>query len=268
MPKKNKSISLSVFKDNRWRIIDYPVDLVGLFFGITAISLLSYLVAKYTGDPFFPKIAPDSLFFISLSVVGLLGYYIFYIVSILLKKKKGTQKKSGNLREQITDKSLYSLNPGGRDLFSFVFIDIIGCIACYMGIQILIQLLLGEGLFQVVAGDVYAFFISAAISEELIFRAFLCIVVQTLFSKIFQVQNKDKQKGKIYLVNIITASISGLLFMIGHVRYYGDIVAILITLIAGFSQALWFMYSKSMIPIMASHVFINILAAGTLLASL
>lgn len=252
--------------DNRWRLVDYPVDLVGIFFGITSICLLSYLVAKYTGDPFFPKIAPDSLFFISLSVVGLLGYYIFYIVSILLKKKKGSQRKSGNLREKLTDKSLYSINPGGRDLFSFVFIDIMGCIASYIGIQIVIQLLLGEGLFQVVAGDVYAFFISAAISEELIFRAFLCIVVQTLFSKILLVQNK--QPGKIYLVNIITAIISGLLFMISHVRYYGDMVAIFITFFGGISQALWLMYSKSMIPIMSSHVFVNIMAAGTLLASL
>lgn len=257
-----------VYKDNRWRIIDYPVDLIGIFFGLTSIGLLSYLVAKYTGDPFYPEIAPDSLFFIVCSVVGLLGYYIFYIISVIMKKKKGTQRKSGNIREQLMDKQLYSINPGGKNIFDFVFIDIIGCMACYIGIQIIIQLVLGEGFFQVVAGDVYAFFISAAISEELLFRAFVCIVVQTLLSKLIRVQNKDQEKGKVYLVNIITAIFSGFLFMLGHVRYYGDIVAILITLIGGFSQALWFIYSKSMIPIMVSHVFINIMAAGTLLASL
>jgi hypothetical protein len=132
--KTNKQMKpYSLFPNTKWRIVDYPVDIIGIIFGLTAIGLLSYLFAKYTGDPFFPKIAPDSLFFIVFSVVGLLGYYIFYIIHILIIKKKGSQKKSGNLRENLTDKSLYSVNPGGKDLFEFVFIDIVGCMACYHG---------------------------------------------------------------------------------------------------------------------------------------
>lgn len=200
-------------------------------------------------------------------MVGLLGYYIFYIAIIIFRKKQ-TERKKGNLRERLTDKKLYSINPGNHDLFSFVFVDVMGCIACYIGIQVVIQLVLGEGLFQVVAGDVYAFFISAAISEELLFRVFLCIMVQTLLSKYVRIQNKNTEKSKVYSVNLITACISGIIFMISHVRYYNNIVAVMITIFGGISQALWFMYSKSVIPIMTSHVFVNILAAGTLLASL
>lgn len=294
-------------KVNRFRIIDYPIDLMGIFLGLVAFGLLIYLAVKYVDDPVNDQISSASMKNIVFAVVGIAGYmglilgnrifnrknvckdflfnepYPIPIVSVnpnafsfydqryksFLEGKQGKSKES-MIRSRLNENDKTELKKTYGLMQYLIYIGI--CIMGYFIIQALIIILLGEPIFQVVVFDVYAYFISGAIAEELLFRGFLTTLFQLIFTFViigsFR-KNKDQiSKSKIYIVNILSALSTGLIFFAFHTRYYSSVTASTITIVIGFYQGLWFLYTKSLLVVMASHVVGNWISAGTLVQQL
>lgn len=274
---------------NRYRIIDYPIDLIGIILALVAFGISVYLAVKYAGDPVQERITPDCIQNIVFDLVGI-GVYIGFILGnrILLRKNKCVQNIYGFpfpipvisanpnqfswYDDHIRKKNL-PLNPKTKkELFYTIdryALYIFGCLGTFGIIEFVVQKLLGQAVFQVVVIDVYAFFISGAICEEMFFRAFLTTIFQLIYGlAVIGSMAKNKQritKTRIMIVNILASLTTGFMFFIAHQRYFTDISASVITILIGFSQGMWFLYSKSLLAVMVAHALGNAVSAGRFL---
>lgn len=220
-------------------LIDNPIDILAIVFGLIGLLVLFYLRVKYTGSVDYPTISDDAA---TLLLKGIIGLSI--ILAIRLFWGKETVNFAGFVRTPI-EYFLYA-------------------IGCYFVIQILIILISSAGIFQVEVADVYAFYISAAVIEELIYRGALVMGVQFLIAKVIE----EYKYPNLWLSTIISALISGLVFAAVHTRYWNSPVNLLITFLGGVSQAVWYQYTKNLsVPIFA-HVIVNFVASGSLLQTL
>lgn len=219
-------------------LIDSPIDLLSLLIAIAGMLTLFLLRVIYTGSEEFPNMESETM---SLLIKGFIGLSVMLAFRVLIGKKE-------------------------TDLFGFVKtkIEFWGyAIACYFAIQIIV-IILGEAVFQVSEGAVYAFFISAAIMEELLYRGALVMIVQYISARVLETHKYPLLWGS----TIFSAIISGLIFMAVHTRYWGDPISMAITFLGGVSQAIWYQYTKNLSVPMLAHMLINFVASGSLLQTL
>jgi membrane protease YdiL (CAAX protease family) len=94
---------------------------------------------------------------------------------------------------------------------------------------------------------VYAFFISAAIIEEMVYRGFLVMLVQALLARLMRIKIHKGMNGmKLIIPNVIAILISGSIFMAVHTNYYADPFLMALTFVGGCSQALWYIKTKNL----------------------
>ncbi len=235
-------------KNNKKNIllVDNPIDLIAIIFGVVAILGLFSLRSIYLTSSEFPSVATDSVKLIILGMIGLTG---IIITRLIFHTKKGDRVKI------IAN----TFNPSQVLDFGFA-------VASYFGIQIIIILLRQMKIFQVSSVDVYLFFFFASICEELLYRGFLVMFVQIALVIIFKM--KVKKEEQMLLVNIFTCFVSGLIFALVHTGYWGDPFLMILTFLGGVSQAIWYIKSKNLFVPMIAHAAINLVASGSLLQTL
>lgn len=227
-------------------LVDNPIDLIALIFGIVSILVLFGLRSIYLTSSEFPSVATDSVKLIILGMIGLTGMIITRLIF---------HTKKGDRIPVIAN----TFKP--NQILDFGF-----AIASYFGIQIIIILIRQMKIFQVTSVDVYLFFLSAAEIEELLYRGFLVMFVQIALVIIFKM--KVKNESELLLVNIFTCFISGLVFALVHTGYWGDPFLMILTFLGGISQAIWYIKSKNLFVPMVAHAAINLVASGSLLQTL
>lgn len=163
-------------------------------------------------------------------VVGLLGF----IMNLFVLNGKI------ELRNDIIDPRILTFTALG------VFISLF--------IQFIVQL---PSQFLVSAWEVYAFYGIAAIAEECFFRFFLITLLELALRNL-----------SVILRNAIIILSNGLLFMIVHLMIYQDAQSLLIVLFTGLTYAFLYVYTKSMVPSLISHVIVNIIASSFIVQSL
>ncbi len=294
LKKEKRQVSISkechTRLSNGYRIIDYPIDLIGIIICVIGILLATYLAIKYLNDPTLPNMTSSAMTNIIFGVIGIAGYIGIPVIYRYVRIKKNACSNA-----LLQERPLIASNPMAYDykksiiskkgkesyerktLFDTLLAGTY-CLGVYAAIQLL-QLLIGEEpIFEVVAFDVYAFFISSAIVEEMLFRGFLTMLFQIIYGsfivgkfKKYGISNqyeKSIPKNKIYLVNILSSITTGLLFIAFHTRYWSDLSAFIITTLVGISQAIFFCWTKSLTIIMLSHGIGNAMASRTFLQGL
>lgn len=200
--------------------------------------MLFYLRSKFTGSEDYPTVASDAGTILLKGSIGLM-----VMVAFRLFVGKETTNFIGAVKTPI-EKYFYA-------------------ILSYFAIQIVIILISGA-IFQVAQVDVYAFYISAGIMEELLYRGALVMIVQFLLAKFTETHKYPALWG----ITVFTAMISGIVFAAVHTRYWGNITMLAITFLGGVSQAIWYQHTKNLtVPILA-HAVINFVASGSLLQTL
>ncbi|MHA1585222.1 MAG: CPBP family intramembrane glutamic endopeptidase [Promethearchaeota archaeon] len=226
-------------------LVDNPIDILAVIFGLFAIGALFSLRARYAMSDEFPSVATDS---VKLIIVGMSGITGLFLTRIIFHTKKGDRV------------SLIANTTHPDNLLDFGF-----AIATYFGIQIVV-IILNKAVFQVASVDVYLFFFSAAICEEMLYRGFLVMFVQIILIRMLKI--KARHESDVLLPNILTCFISGSVFMAVHTVYYGQPAQMIITFVGGFFQAFWYLKSKNLFVPMISHASINFVASGSLLQTL
>jgi membrane protease YdiL (CAAX protease family) len=197
------------------------------------------------GDSIYGSISSQSMF---LLIMGLIGY----IGSVAIKLKRMSEENNP-FKELIG----VTFRPSDIDQLKWG----VGCVLSFMLVQIVVLLLQGLGVFGIAAVDVYAYFISAAVVEEIFYRMFIVYLMQYILIKMLG-DNITK-----YFDEIIIIFLNGIIFMAVHTRYYGT-PAMLIMFLGGVSQTFFFLKTKSILPCIVAHVLINFLASGSLLQTL
>ena len=125
--------------------------------------------------------------------------------------------------------------------------------------QVVVQILFGLKLFQVTVWMVYAFYVSAAVAEESLFRGVLCKVI-------FEVGEKISTHKLI--LGIIAALGTGAVFGIAHQRYWSLPAVFWGTIICGIVLSFGYLTSDNLtVPIFA-HAVINFMASANIVQTL
>lgn len=129
-----------------------------------------------------------------------------------------------------------------------------------IGIQLLIQ---GISVFNVTVGQVYAFYIFAAIAEESLFRAGLCNFLLGITKSI------GSDKNSYIIRSIISVLITSVVFMISHEAYYEFPLLLLTTFLSSIVLGASYCISKGNILVcVLSHGFNNAAAASSIVQTL
>lgn len=228
-------------------LADNPIDLLSIIFSVVALLVLLSLSFNYYNSTEYPTVASDCLI---LLVEGLFGLGGIFATRILLCSKRG----------QNEDLIANQFNP---DKTPF---NIVLATAFYFLIQIVVILLRESKIFQVAAVDVFAFYLSAAIVEELFFRGFLVMLVQGLLVKFFNI--KPRKEEDLIVINLFCSILSGAIFALVHTSYWTDPFLMVLTFAGGISQSIFYIKTKNLSVPMLSHAAINLTASGSLLQSI
>lgn len=100
--------------------------------------------------------------------------------------------------------------------------------------------------------DLYFYYISTAIMEEMFFRMFLCSLLKIKFDTPV----------------LIIIPFTAFLFMLIHIEFYGDQPVFLgVMFIGGLFFSIFYIYTKDITITMIAHILLNIYAVGNLLIS-
>lgn len=229
---KLKSIRGNITIDSEFRMLQFsPVSFIEIF--LMALPMLFYLVLMYYGkDPY----GDFAGILLGLGTIGIVG-------TLIINRK--TPFKFQNYYLQNTNRILYYL----------IYITF-----TVMALGILWWLLGSVLKFGLSATELYFYYLSAAVMEEVFFRLFLCS-----FLKLY-VFGKFKRRMPNILENLWIIIISSLLFMVSHTITYGaDINAMLIMLCGGAVFAGVFLYTKDISITITAHMICNFLSVGSLL---
>lgn len=142
--------------------------------------------------------------------------------------------------------------------------DAIYATACNLVPQVIVLLLMQAKLFEVATADVYAFYISAAVMEEFLYRGCIIMWTQGLLARII----KPKNEADALPINIFCIILSGAIFMAAHTGYYGNLYLMMAVLLGGLSQGFWYLKSKNLLVVIVAHIGINFSASGSVVQSL
>lgn len=224
-------------------LVDIPMDVSAFILWIAAVLTLSRLAVLYVDNTEY-TVTEDSIAFIFRGLLALGGVIAF---KLLCRTKAGKH------------------NPVIENLFNKDSIfDALYCTVSYFAIQAIV-LAIQATFFQVEVGDVYGFFLSAAVIEEWLYRALVVMMIQWAISMLLR---KAGSKS-LLLPNILAIVLSALLFMYVHEDYRDDIFLMSLTFLGGCSQAFWFIKARGnlLIPILA-HGTVNWASSKSLAQSL
>jgi membrane protease YdiL (CAAX protease family) len=225
-------------------LIDNPLDIASTIFLVVALVNLVAQMNTYAGSVENPDIYGDCL---QLIIWGTLGFGGMITIRLIFHTEKANH------------------TPLFANMFNKAQIwDLIYCMACYVGIQLVVIVIQQTGMFQVAEVDVYFFFFDAAVVEEHLYRGFIVMLSQFLLAKIF----KPKMEKDMLIINIISAVVSGGVFMAVHTNYWGNMLLMILTFTGGASQAFWYAKTKNLLIPIGAHVLINLSASRTLVATL
>lgn len=220
---------------NRDLLINEPIDRTAFAIIMVALGALMVLMVKYRGDSEYPTVSSDSL---KLIIIGTMALGSLIIFKMAYGQPHLIENKMGKI-----------------DPLDYVFASL-----SYIGIQVMIMFLRSMRIFQVSAVDVWAFYVSAAVIEELTYRLALITIIEYLLYRYFSLKPKAARP--------ILIMISGLVFALVHIRYLSDPFLTLLTFMGGCSQAYWLLRTKSILPCILAHSIINFMAAGSLIQQL
>jgi membrane protease YdiL (CAAX protease family) len=198
------------------------------------LFLLKPIVAGYS---IFPTIEKD--------INRILLYYIAFpfIILMMFVISGGFWKKKYNLEKMVI----------------WTSINVVAIIA----VQIIPALFIGVKP-QSASLNVTLVFICSAIAEELLYRVFIVAVLQDLILRAFNLDGKITP----YVIGIILSIVSAGLFMISHTNYWGDSLAMGITLTTGIVQGILYTMHKNTLVIFIAHIVLNIIAVQSVIAYL
>lgn len=241
-------------------LAENPIDILGILFTFIALIVMINLSIVYAQDTEFPEVAESA---VSLIIKGLIGIslpiIIIFITKFILPSRTSTRKRA----KTFTRLNLFSTNINLQDTMFYVYL--IGAIASYFFIQLIGMFLLKLDLFQTVVTDVYAFYLSSAILEEALYRMGLILLFETAINYLF---GKQKTRSTQTLAATGAIFIAAIFFVLSHQRYFSQPVALIVTFLGGISQGFFYWKSKSLIPPIFAHVFINMIAANSLIQTL
>lgn len=216
----------------------FQLNIVSALLFVFAFISLSYLTYKYIGKD------PYGDFALVLIILGSIGMGIGIISKIIHQKALLTfQDKYLNLQDDI------SLMMWG---------------ACVVGICALLGIVwwfLGSTLrYALSREEIYFYFISAAIMEEIFFRYGLCGVMKVELFPRLHLELGD------HFENITISLITAFIFMLSHWEYYGGSqIGMAAMFIGGIIFAIVYLYTKDISISMVAHVIVNLIAVGHLL---
>jgi len=252
--RKNKSLFIYKKEDLSSVLVNNPLDILTILLGFVSLLVMSSLYFFYMGNTDFPSVSDDSM---SLFFKGIIGItlMIFARVFLYTLNKKDVYKNMVGLT--------FDPGTGLGDLKSHIS-DTVFAILSYFSIQMIGLILQNINIFQTTALNIYAFYFSSAVIEELLFRGGIIMFMQALFVKMIPV----KGDAYPYLQSALAGLISSIAFLLVHQRYFDNPVFMIVTFLGGVSQAIFYFKSKNLfIPIIA-HVVVNLVAAGGLIQSL
>jgi membrane protease YdiL (CAAX protease family) len=204
--------------------------------GITFLALMFIAVVNYN-NPRFPTLTFQCVKYMGALLAGTFGY----IVSSWLMND---------------NKFVISWKWGEKD----------GSIALWtIGLVLIIQLTVSmTAFFQVTVFEVYAFYVSAAPAEEMLYRGGMVFFILAILMKI-----DEKEEISYVAKSVFAIIVSSLLFAIAHQDYYDNIPILIGTLLSGAVFGASFCASKGniIIPIFV-HALFNFGAAGNIVQSL
>jgi len=106
---------------------------------------------------------------------------------------------------------------------------------------------------------VYAFFISAAIIEETLFRGGLVMLIQAILYKFTKAM---------MIANWGSIVISAILFSASHVAYWNDPFLLALTFFGGCSQGYFYLKTRTLLVPIFAHTAINFAASGSVVQTL
>lgn len=193
---------------------------ISLFLTVIAILVMTYLMLKYYGQSWIPY----AILLISFGVIGLFGV-------IFLN------------RGAFLNYDLKFLH-GWKE----AIIYIIAIVSLYVVITVIWTIFGALVRFSVSDLDLYFYYGSSAILEEVFFR----MLIVSIF-------NKYNQK-------YIGAIVSSILFWIAHLSTYGTSVQLALILIcSGLAFSIYYIQFKDITITMIAHMLINLTVVGSLL---
>jgi len=217
-------------------LIDQSIDTISFFMFLIAILSLITIRSAYLYSTEYKHVSSDATLLIYLATIAL--------ISIILSKLIFAQR-------------LTLL----KNKFNFdEILDYVLCSVSYISIQIVVSIIRNAQLFQTTTTDIYAFYVSAAVVEEFVYRLALISVLQAILV--------NKMRTDINSINLLLILISAAVFAAVHIRYYTDPYLMILTFMGGASQAFFYLKTKNIFPCLLSHSLINFMAAGSLIQTL
>ena len=230
-------------KRNRKKMSDYDFNVINVevfILGILGVILIFGIMTDQTLYESYPSLIRDSPQIIILLVIGMAYYVLTRIYEV------------GKF--QIPSFRVEIRNPE--------IIKVTTKVLVWMAMtQILGLLLTQKFTFNVTAVQVYAFFATAAIMEEYIFR----IGIGEFMFKTSQNILKGVPET---VIIIIVSIINGIIFAAFHTRYYSQPINMLVVGIGGFSLCYFLLKYKMELPVFIAHILTNIAVAGTIIQNL
>ncbi len=149
--------------------------------------------------------------------------------------------------------------------WTMVAIHVLACTVAVLAVQTIIAYYL-RPVYLVQPLFVYLFYINAAISEESLFRVFLCTFIIIAVTAIPVRKQYRMARRAIAMMTAIAAS--GIVFSLSHLGVYAEVPLMLLsTLIGGTIMAAFLVITKNpLVPIVA-HVANNAIAAGVIITN-
>ena len=222
-------------------LVDNPIDLLGLIIGIVAIMAAGTLYANYYGNTTYPSLSADAF---DLCLQGIFALAGMFGMVIFCKTKEGKNSPivASQWDHETTTQVTYS-------------------VASYILIQAVILILRASFEFQIATVDVYMFFFAAAITEELLYRGFLVMLIQYVTVKLLGI--KPSTDSDVLLPNLFATILSATSFALVHERYWSDPALMVITFLGGISQSYFYLKTKNIFVPMFAHAVINAAASGS-----
>ena len=237
LAKRSPGAAEDSFQDAERYLKFSPISFLLVF--LFAIPVLGYLVSKYYGrDPY----GDFAMLLLVLGIIGLIGSAG---MAVLFKRNFF---KFQHYYYRNTDVFLNFI------LFVFVLFAGLG----------FVWFLLGSTLRYALSNtELYFYYISAAIIEELFFRMFLCGVPKTY---LIELRKRGQNKFPEAIENISIAISTAVIFMLAHLTTYGNtLIGITAMFFGGILFALFYLYTKDITITMVAHIWVNIIAVSNLI---
>jgi membrane protease YdiL (CAAX protease family) len=232
-------------------LAENPLDLIATIIFVIAVYVLGSIYVAYQNNAL--TLSPAAKTQIIEGIVGFALMLLAKVIAITWKPKK--QKYSKLKTPQFFGANFDPM----MDATGLGF-----TIGTYFGIEILGSIIQQYQLFQSTVEDVYAFFASCAVTEEVLFRGGILMLTQIIIARLANLDS-DSHWG----ATIPAVGISAALFMWSHIIVYGDnTVAMILTFCIGVSQGAWTVRNRNLWAAMLAHGAGNVAAAKTVVQGL